>query len=360
MTFGLIDTQFIDFPAGIDNAYLRGLTTRSGLSVAQMITTVDAALGRVNQGVDPLVATLLAPRTSEVTALSSRGDRMRAVRRAEYDPARPQLVEQRGHMLAIDGWDIALGATEDGLEEISMSAFNDNVRAMVEGWEATYRREAFVRLFDPAEVPVDKKTAATSPGFAGSGTGTNVFAGTMPDGSVINTGTYTHYIRDTTANRGAAIKAARNLIKKWFPGPYHLIGSETFVAAVVALGTAGGFIAAGSPLIRQGDATAEALVDAGEFVGVFDGDVMVHQSLVDISGDYAAVYKSFGSLARNNPLVMRYNPIKGPNVILRSREMFPLAEAISKADFGFNVNNRVAAALIQVAASGSYAAPTII
>jgi hypothetical protein len=360
MTFGYLDTQYIDLPPGLSNDYLRGLATRSGMSVAEMMRLADAALNDVNTGVDPVLARLLAPRTTEASVAASRGDRMLPIERSEYDTPRPQYITQRAHMLAIKGFDMAIGATEDGLEEISRDAFVDNLRGMVDGWKALFRRQVLLRHFDASEVPIDRNQTATSPGYAGSGAGTNQFVGTMPDGTVINPATYTHYIRDTTANRAVAIKAARNLIKKWYPGPYELIGSQTAVDAIVALGTAGGFIAAGSPLIRLGDATAEALVDATQFVGVFDGDIMVRQALVDISGDYATVFKSFGEFNRNNPLVVRYNSIKGPNAILRSREMFPLANAIIKWDFGVNVNNRVAAADILFAASGNYLTPTII
>lgn len=359
MAFGYLDTEFIDFPPGIDAAYLRSLTTASGLEVPEMLRIVDAELRAVNEGIDELVATMMAPRTAEVFTTASRGDRMTARRRTEYDTARPQYVERRGHMLSIDGFDIALGVTEDGLQEISLEAFRDQARAMREGWEATYRQEALIRLFDPASISVDANTAVTSPGFAGSGTGDNVFSGTFPDGGVIDTGTYTHYFRDEAADRALVVKTARNVIKRWFPGPFTLVGSQTFIDALVALGAAGGFVSAGSELIRQASDVAEATVSAADFVGVFDGDIMVRQPIRDITADYAAVYKSFGSLNRNNPLIMRYNPIKGPNVVLRSREMFPLANAISKADFGMNVNNRVAASLIKVAASGAYDAPTI-
>jgi hypothetical protein len=315
----------------------------------------------VNGGLDPLLGTLLAPRTTETSVSASRNDRMTPIKRTEYDPSRPQMVVQRGHMLAIDGYDLSLGVTEDGLEAISMDAFMDNVRAMRDGWEAHFRRSVLLRLFDPAEIPVDRGQTATSPGFAGSGTGNNQFVGTMPDGTIINPATYTHYLRDTTANRAAVIKAARNLIKKWYAGPYDLIGSQTAIDAIVALGAAGGFVTTGSALIRPADNVATTVgLNPDDYVGVFDNDIRVRQALVDIQGDYAVVFKSFGVQNRNNPLVMRYDPLKGPNVILRSREMFPLANAISKWDYGINVNNRIAAAPILFAASGSYVAPTIV
>jgi len=169
--FGRLDTQFIDIPANIDQTYLANQSTRSGLAFAEMLRRADAALGQVNNGLDPLLALLLAPRTTETSVISSRGDRMTPIERSEYDPARPQMVTQRGHMLALKGYDLAIGFTEDGLEAISLDAFEDQLRGMVDGWNALFRRQVLLRLFDPAEIPVDRKQTATSPAFAGSGTG---------------------------------------------------------------------------------------------------------------------------------------------------------------------------------------------
>lgn len=361
MAFGIIDTTYLDFPANVSNDYIRNLETRSGLSVAQLLTAVDGELRAINAGTDPLIATLLAGRTTETFVTASRSDRMAPQVRTEYDTPRPQLVEQRGNMLAIKGYDLGLGFTEDGLEAISMPAFNDNLRAMREGWEALHRREALNRLFSAAEVPIEPGQTATSPGLAGSGTGGNVFAGTLPNGQVINTGTYTHYIRDTTANRAAAIKAARNLIKVWYPGPFDLLGSQTAIDAIVALGAANGFVGTGSALIRPADSTATTVgLNPDDYVGVFDNDIRVRQPIVDIQGDYVVVYKSFGAMNARNPLILRYDALKGPDVIVRSREMYPLANAVSKQDFGYNINNRVAAAPVLFAASGGYVPPTIV
>lgn len=355
--FGTIDTQYVDFPPGVDRTYIQGLETRSGLSVADMVARVDAAMAAVNSGVDPLVAELSAAPTTRTSAVASRGDAFKVQRKSEYSLPRPQQVERRGHNLAIAAYDVALGFTDDGLEEISLDAFQENVDAMRLGWERAFRREALIRLFDPAEVFIDKDSNTTSPGFLGSGTSNNAITGFYGNGAAISA---SHYLRDTAANRQAAIYAQRAKLKlAGILGPYDLLGSQTFVDAAVALP---GFVYAGSPLIRIGSGTAEAQVDPLRYVGVLGGDIRVSQPVTDFSEDAGVLYKSYGDFAPANPLVMRYDVLWGRQVRVRARAVghYPLSEAVAAAKFGMNVNNRFAAAPILIATSGAYVAPTIL
>jgi len=354
--YGTIDTQYVDFPAGVTREYLRGLETRSGLQVAAMVAAVDAAMGAINDGVDPLVAELSAPPTTLTSAIGSRGDAFRVQRKSEYSLPRPQQVERRGHMLAIAAYDVSLGFTDDGLEEINLDAFNENIRAMQLGWERAFRRETLIRLFDGAEVAIDKDQTATSPGFLGSGTGNNVITGFYSNGAAISG---SHYLRDTAANRQAAIYAQRAKLKlAGISGPYDLLGSQAMIDAVVALP---GFIYAGSPLIRIGSGTAEAQVDPLRYVGVLGGDIRVSQPVTDFTEDAGVLYKSYGDFAADNPLVMRYDALWGRQVRVRARSNhYPLSEAVAAAKFGMNVNNRFAAAPILIAAAGAYVAPVIL
>ncbi|HVL41281.1 MAG TPA: hypothetical protein VM348_03925, partial [Brevundimonas sp.] len=260
MAFGLIDTSFIDWPPNVDATYLRGLQTRSGLRFTELGTRLDAGLAQVNAGVDGLAALLLRPPTTSEVAQGGRINRMIAQKKSQYTLARPQQVERRAHMLAIDELEIAIGFTEDGLQEMSIDDFQAQVDGMVAGFEAAHRAETLGRLFSDTQVAVDPvhPTTATSPGLAGSGTGDNAFAGTYPDGTDLPGG-YSHYYRDEVANLAALIKAERDRLRKWHDPPFDLIGSQSQIDAIVALG-APDFIAAGSVLVRVGDGTAEALV----------------------------------------------------------------------------------------------------
>lgn len=355
MPFGILDTAYIDVPVNIDGNYVAGWQTRSGLAFADLFRRLDAGLASVNTGVDPLLATLLAPPTTSLTSMGGMVGAMRAQWKSEYTLARPQYVTTTETALAINELTITLGFTEDGLMEMSSDKFNLQVRAMAAGLEMAARRATLSRLTDNSEIPVSANTAMTSPGFAGSGTGGNAFVGNYPDGSPV-AGGYTLYYRDTAANRGAVTKAARTELKRWWSGPFDLIGSAAYVNA---LATDPAFVYAGTPWVIPAAGTPQANVDATAFLGVFDGDVRVRQPLNDWSDDNAVVYKTFGDLAANNPLVWRYDPLRGPSAYVRTRELFPLADAVALWKIGPNVANRVAAANIRIGASGSYVPPAI-
>lgn len=355
MPFGYMDTHYIDFPAGVDVDYINGLRTRAGVDFPRIIREIDSRLAALNTTLDPLVAALLAPPTTELYADGTGPVAFTIEKKSEYTTARPQLAEGQAHMLGISDWDVALGLTEDGLEAMSLNRILTNVDSLFLGYRRLYLLEALRRLFNDAEVRLDAKTTATSPGFAGSGTGDNVFSRPYPNGTALPGG-YTHYYRDTTANRAVAIKAARDRLLMWNPGPFDLIGSQTAIDAVAALGD---FVSAGSELIRVGSGTAEAQVDADIYIGVYDKNIRVRKPVTEISGDYAAVVKTRGAFAPENPLIWRYDEMRGRNAYIRYRSLYPLDQAMLLQKFGINVNNRTAAALIRFAASGAYSAPTI-
>lgn len=360
MPFGYLDTQYIDFPAGIDVAYLQGLRTRAGVEFPRLVQEIDSRLGALNGGLDPLVAALITP-TTEPVADTSAPAQFVVEEAGEYTIARPQLAEGSAIPLPLRKYDVSLGVTEDGLEMMSLERILLNVDSLLNGYRHLYRVASLTRLFSSAEVRVDKRSTMTSPGFAGSGTGDNVFIGPYPNGSALPGG-YTHYWRDTTANRAAVLKSMRDDLALWVPGPYDLIGSATMITAITAINPgdpANGFVSAGSALVRTGTGDAEALVDPNTYIGVLYGNIRVRQPVLDFTTDHAAMFKTFGPLNVRNPLAWRWDPVKGRAAYVRTRSLYPLADATVLQWLGLGVNNRVAAELLYIAASGAYAAPTI-
>ncbi len=355
MAFGIIDTSYIDFPSNIDSTYIKGLTLRSGLQFSDLVGRVDAAMGEINAGLDPVMASLLAPPTTSEVARGGANGRFKATRKSQYTVARPQTVERAAHGLAIDEWEIALGFTEDGLQEISLDDFQAQLDAVRLGFEAARRGETLGRLFSDAEVSVQAGTVMTSPGFAGSGTGGNVFNTAYPNGNALGAG-YTHYFRDTDANRALVIATAVDRLALWGPGTFELIGSSAAITAISLLPL---FVAAGSALVRPAPAAAEALVDPLAYAGVYRQNIRVRRPITDFTEDVFAIYRSGGAFSPSNPLVWRYDALRGRDAYVRSREMFPLAGAYVMQKFGANVHDRTGAALIKIAASGAYVAPVI-
>jgi hypothetical protein len=356
MPFGIIDTTYVDLPAGIDDAYIRGLQTRSGLDFADMIQAVDAAMAAVNDGADPLVGALTFRTPNETGAVRGIGSK-RVQRAGEYTFGRPQQGKRAGHMLPIGKWEVTTGFTEDGLDAITMEAFNQEMDDIVLAYQRFYLAEVLTRLFDPAEVQVDEGTNVLSPGFAGSGTGANVFSGTYPDGNALPGG-YTHYAFTTIANLATAIATYTARLAKWHSAPFDMIGSESAIALVAALPT---FVSSGSALVRPGINTAEALVDAELYLGVLNGNIRVRHAEEGVGAtSHLSIFKTYGDFDARNPLAWRWDPLKGQDAYVRSREIYPLAGAMAIQWLGFGVNDRAGAVNIFIDnAAVAYVAPTI-
>lgn len=360
MPFGYLDTRYIDFPAGVDVAYIQGLRTRAGVDFPRVLREIDSRLATLNTTLDPLVASLITPTTEQVA--DTTGPTAFIVdERGEFTVARPQLAEGGAHMLPLRGYDVSLGFTEDGLEAMSLNRILTNVDSLLLGMRRLYRRQALIRLTSDAEIRVAARTTVTSPGMAGSGTGDNVFPRTSyPDGTALPGG-YTHYYAVGAGTLAATLKAARDRLKRWHAGPYDLIAPAAqidLIAAIAPGDPQNGFVSAGSALIRAGTGTAEAQVDAAMYLGVLFGDVRVHMAIDDYSDPVTAIYKSYGALDPRNPLAWRYDELKGRNAVLRYRALYPLDQAVVKQDFGVGVNDRTAAVLIENGAA-PYSAPTI-
>lgn len=354
MPFGILDTSYIDLPAGLDEAYVRGLQNRAGVDFPRVLTEIDSRMAALNQGADPLIAALVNP-TTEAESDTTMATAFTVEEASEYTIARPQLVEGQAIMLPIRKYDISLEFTEDGLMEMSLNRILKNVDSVIMGLRRLYLLQALGRLFSNAEIRVDKKTTVLSPGFAGSGTGSNAFTGPYPDGTALPGG-YTHYVRDTTANRAAAIDTGLSYLQKWFQGPFDMIGSQTATDAVSQLAK---FVPVGSPLVRPAQGTAEALLDPDVYVGVYAGQIRVRKPRTEWTDDTISIFKTFGNFNPQNPLAWRYDPIVGRNAFVRSRALFPLDQAVVLQRFGIGVNNRVGAYNIKFAGSGSYAAPAL-
>ena len=358
MPFGILDTTYIDLPPNVDAAYIEGLRTRAGVDFADVIREIDSRLGALNATIDPLLAMLITT-TTEPFADGIAPIAFDVQEAGEYTIARPQLVEGFAHMLPIRPYDVTIGFTEDGLDNMSLPKILAQVDSAFAGYRKLYRRLALVRLFSDAEVRVDKRTTAKSPGFAGSGTGDNAFTRPYPNGAPLPGG-YTHYYRVAQASLATGIKTARERLRKWAQGPFDLIAPQALIDLIVAINPGNptdGFVSAGTLLVRNSANAAEAQVDGTVYVGVLFGDIRVHLAIDDFTDLNIAIFKSYGNFNPQNPLAWRYDELQGRNAFVRSRALFPLADAIIKQKLGIGVNNRTGAALISIADTGNYTPP---
>lgn len=360
--FGVFDTEYIDLPDVLDQDYLTNLTLASGTTFETAITEIEARMAAFNAGFDSLVGAL-AFETQEEFIEYADAVAFKVSPKGEYTIARPQRGEEMGgHMLPVRAWDAGVGWTEDGLREIRLANLLRNFDGLLLGFKVHFKKEVLRRLFRTTEVPVEwGKTTAVSPGFAGSGTGGNAYTRPYPSGAALPGG-YTHYIRSDTAGLDAAMLAARDkLFKQGHPAPYDLIAPQSVIDTIAASNF---FVPTGSPLIRSAPADAEALVDPTLYVGVFGNLVRVRVAVDDWSDSALAIFKTYGNLDPRNALAIRFPntagvPGNGRAAYVRSRALYPLANAEVVSRWGVGVASRVAAVLISIAPSGPYTPPTI-
>ena len=359
MPTGYFDTRFIDFPQNVDKTYLRNLQTRAGLSLTDILGSIDNALGTFNTSLDPLVSALISP-TTEATAPGARATAFEVQERGEYAMPRPQVAEILEHMLPFRKYDVSTAFTEDGLEEASLEKIMVQVDSILLGLRRKATNEVLNRLFSNAEVRVGKNTTATSPGLAGSGTGENAFTGAYPDGQPLEAG-YTHYYFANTTNAGelnTVLKGAVARLRRWHDGPFDLIAPQAKLDQIMAI-PAPDFVSAGSTLVRPGQAAAEALVDPATYIGVYNGDVRVRKVLRNTSSPVISIFKSYGNLDPRNPLKWRWDQQKGRDATIRYRDFYPLSQSVVRHDYGIGVGDRTSAVNITAdAGATAYVNPT--
>jgi hypothetical protein len=356
MVYGYLDTRHIDFPQSIDPTYLASLQNARGVSFQSVLQQLDARLAAAGRTFDPLVASLIAL-SSDPVAETQAGGAFRAEEEPEYGVVAPQFIEPAGHLNPIRRFQFNLGFTEDALEDMTERQILRQGDGVLRGVTRNQRVRALTRLFSADEVRVDRKSTAVSPGFAGSGTGTNVFGQPYPDGTDTGAG-YTHYVRDTQANLITRLVTERNRLAKWHPGPYDLATSGVMLDLIMADAR---FVKATPDLILRAQGDAAANVDPAQFVGVFDGDVRVWKAINELGTEpNIALFKSYGVNDARNPLVYRYDERFGRAPVIRFRSMYPLDNAIIRHRFDVGVHgDRVGAVLIRIAGSGAYVAPTL-
>lgn len=355
MVRGILDTTWIDFPPNIDQNYVRSLTNARGVSFQRVLQLIDQRLGAFASTADPLVAALTSF-TTEAVADGSTLTLFDLEEETEYGLPRPEMGVQRAHMLPFRRYAKALGFTEEGLFEATEAQITRQIDNMLATFNRGRLLKVLQRLFDDADHYVDRNTTTISPGFAGASTGDNAFTGTYADGTALPGG-YTHYYRDETTDSDVAAASMLAQLKRWHAGPFDLIGSQ---AAIDLIAGETGFVDAGSALIRPASGEAEALVDSSKYVGVFLKEIRVWMPRLELgSTPHFAIFKTYGNFDSRNPLAIRYDPRFGRGVDVKYRSFFPLDGAVMRARFGVGVQDRTAATLAYLAASGSYTAPTI-
>lgn len=251
MAFGILDTRYIDFAEEQTEAKLRGGRNRVGVSFVDMVRRIDAAMAAANVD-DPLTKELIY-RTTKDTVTSLRPTDRIWQYGPEYTRNRPQRGQVTGaYSLPLYFYEMDVSFTERALKTMSLEVLTTELRGIVSGINRGHRGHVLQRLFNPDEAPLNMDGAGATPGFAGSGAGTNAFTGLFPSGVAIPTD-YTHYhnAADTTESIEAAIDEMVAKLLQWHRPSFELIGSQE---AIDRIKQSDKFVGAGSSLIIKAEA----------------------------------------------------------------------------------------------------------
>lgn len=353
MSFGYVDSQYIDWASGQTESRLRNMQNRLGINFSEFIDRVDGALAAVNANDDPLI-TALTYRTNSDRVTGGYGASKTFQRAAEYTVPRPQKGSGSGWLLPLYENAMTLGFTKKALDVMTVETFEGELSTTVQAVRRGQRADVLEGLFTMDERTLDNDGTGATPGFIGSGSGTNVYSGPVPPGETV--GTYDHYYRLPTSGLEAAVKTAFDKFAWFHPGPFDLIATPTILSTITGFNA---YVPAGSPLIRAAQGDAEALVDPNQYLGVLFNSIRVRPAETQISGNQFAIVKTYGSNDNRNPLAWRFSDIWGADAWVEDRDLYPLANAVINQNFGVGVNDRAGALLIDVDSSGDYTAPTI-
>lgn len=362
MPFGYGDTQHVNFPVGQDDDRVTSMQNRLGINVLEFVRRVDAAMTALNQ-TDPLIANLTY-RTTELSRTSGPSDKKVWQRSAEYAAPRPQRGGPGGGwLLPIHYNGMGLGFTQRALETMRIEQFNQELTSTVQAVAVGRRADVLTRLFDDEEKPLDDDGTGATPGFAGSGVGTNAFTGRFPTGGVVPSN-YTHYFQadDNGAAVDTAIKAMQSALENWHSGVFDILPSpDAFERIIANTADTTEFVSAGSDLIRRGQSQDVAMVDPNRYAGVYNGRIRVMWPDYQIAGNGFAMLRIFGPNNPNNALAWRYDPLYHQGqAYVDDRSLYPLSDAIILQVYGIGVWNRTAAALCSIGGTtGVYAPPAI-
>jgi hypothetical protein len=354
MPQGYIDSHNFDWASGQTESKLRNMTNRLGINFSEFIDRVDGAITAVNGPNDPLIESLIF-RTNEDRVTGGTSSDKVLERSAEYTIPRPQRGKGSGWLLPLYENAITLGFTKKALDVMTVDAFERELATTVKAIRRGNRADVLEALVTDAERPLDNDGTGATPGFIGSGSGSNAYVGTVPPGKTL--GSYSLYERLPSTGLEAAVKASFEAWAWFFPGEtFELVAPSAGLAVVTAFD---GFEGAGSPLIRPAQGTAEALVDPAIYEGALFGQIRVRKAETQMSGTSFTIFRSGGGNSSLNPLAWRYSDIWGPGAWVEDRELYPLANAVVNHNYGVGDYNRAGALNISVAGSGSYTAPTI-
>lgn len=358
-------------PTGVDGASVLNFQLRSGLTAAQLVAQVAAAIGVANQEVADMFAGMYSiTQQPYANYIAGTGTRSKTPEKAEFVRGRGVRGAESGNMLPLNRFAEALEWTAEWLLDARQTQLDADVTEIVENWRARVLDDILTRMFSSAENAIG--TGYDVPWAIGTGTNVNY---TPPQNKGKNTpfaSSHTHFQYANGAVSATTVKA----MLKTLSGELRHHGHTGRLVALVSDADVDYYIAMGAEFVKlqptgftvvAGNTSAPVNITNGEVQGVpgelfgyYHGPLGVVELRYHdrVPTGYQFVTKPYGVNDVRNGLALRVHPSFGFGLRLDPKGngsiANPMLEYIDvEAMHGVGVNNRTNGAAGYIASGAS-------
>lgn len=374
MPLGLNGISNVLIPSAWDAAELTRLQLRDGTTYEQIISDVNGALSLVNGELTQGYLARMMSLTTELAVEYRSGVSNGFEDATEFSQPDAKRAETSGHMLPLRSVDRKLGWSVRFLEQARRAQIDADVSSMLDDARNIFEQRVLTRHFKSAEETgrtYGLGAAGVSVPFCngsvqaiGGSASTAIFVPVpVPARGGAFASSHSHFLRLDGITQANVEAAVYHVWEHGHDGPFELLVSLADLDSWTNATNVTGYVKRADPLVQYGTNVSLANVDQ-MYIGVVStkyGPCRMYASGRVPTG-YWTVFKSYGDRDQRNPLRVRYDEIFGFGVKLVAErvDMFPLAGAIGRIDFGPGVGeDRTIAVCVKNAGAGNYSDPTI-
>lgn len=330
MTFQAHDLKYVALPVGWDAAYLENYRMSDGISFAQVVGDINAALNLFNAE-QPWYANFTTI-TDEVAVEYPQGN-LETEPHSEYTPPKPQRTDFTGHMLPVLERDLGFRFTRDFFVKGRMSRVDGSIRAGLDAFRQ-YREQLIVRRAlrrtDDSGESNGLGSSGLSPGFATTAASTGVDYIPPRWGGETFLNTHEHYLSYAAASLATGLKAMSNHLREHGHQPPFECWISTEDEATV--GALTDFVDIQPTTVIYDATTTQTIgVPAGMTAPRYIGSIyeMYVRVVPRVPQYYYFAAKPHGSGDPRNPFRVRFDPRWGPEGVLfiADKQSYPLDDA---------------------------------
>jgi hypothetical protein len=347
-------------PSGWDAAAIERLRLQDGTSIAEVINMINGMVRGVNAelAANPLVGALTYQTTDRTVRYRDGGGTTGMDKHTEYGLPVEEKGATEGHMLPRVKRDAGLSWTWDYLNDAIMYDIETDLQVAADRIKNEFEKAVLTRLFSNAHNTVE--TSGYDVGLADGNQSTVIWT-PSPYAGASFLSSHTHYNERAAVSLANITLDAKHLWEHGNMAPYWLLVSEADRATYTALAD---FVPINSTGIALGSTQDVANVPE-QFIGAIKSDYgsLWVMPVNRIPTGFYGVVKSYGQNNPRNALRWWFNSKFGPGVVpLQGKQyrQYPIEGLMLYAEYGFGgSDNRTVAACTEIAAGGTYTAPTI-